>query len=277
MGFFEDVDALGIVEGHVQRVLSLEETKAKAVLSRYKEIRQELRDRLDRARAGSFTAQQTRGVLTQVEAAITAITGSLKKEMKSAAYDAALQGVSDQLTEIKKFESHFQGAVVPINLDVATVAEDTSNFLLNQYDSSLDSYGQDLITQMTTNLTQAALMEMSYGETVQKLGQFFIGEEWKLHRIVRTELHNVYNIGKLNGMDATQEEAIPDLMKTLYHRIDSRTGKDSEYAASKHLIAPLDEPFRYKWKGKERVFMAPPDRPNDRAILIPYRAAWGKL
>src|SRR5206468_1830278 len=122
-------------------------------------------------------------------------------------------GVDDILTELKKFEKQFTGAVVPINVNAQVVAQDTSNFLLNQYDASLDAYGQGLITQMTSAITQSALMEEPYGEMVSKLGNFFMGEEWRLHRIVRTELHNVYNVGKLNGMYDTQEEAIPDLMK----------------------------------------------------------------
>ena len=48
------------------------------------------------------------------------------------------------------------------------------------------------------------------------------------------------------------------------------------YADKKHLVAEIDEPFIYTWKGKRREFMSPPDRPNDRSILVPYREAWGK-
>ncbi len=80
----------------------------------------------------------------------------------------------------------------------------------------------------------------------------------------------------MKGMGEIQDETIPDLQKTLIHPMDLRTGADSQYAASLHLVADIDEPFRYRWKGVEREFMAPPDRPNDRAILVPYRAAWNE-
>ena len=93
--------------------------------------------------------------------------------------------------------------------------------------------------------------------------------------IARTELHNAYNLGKMRGMEETEED-IPDLQKALFHPMDSRTGKDSKYAASKDLVADLDKPFRYKWNGEWREFMNPPDRPNDRSILIPYRKSWEK-
>lgn len=277
MSWFDDVDGIGIIERHIQDVLELEEDQAKRILRRYKEIRQDLRDRLDSVRSNTFTAQQLRGVLAQVEGAISAMTESLKGEMDSAARETATSGINDLISEIRKFDQHFMGAVTPINLNVAILADDTKTFLLNRYQASLDAYGQDLIGQLTQNISNAALMEMPYGQLIQKLGQFFLGEEWKLHRIVRTELHNVYNIGKMNGMEAVQEQYLPDLQKTLIHPMDSRTGEDSKQAARLDLVVDIDEPFRYRWKGEIREFMAPPDRPNDRAILVPYRKSWGAV
>jgi len=70
---------------------------------------------------------------------------------------------------------------------------------------------------------------------------------------------------------------MPDLMKTLMHPIDKRTGDDSKLAARLRLVVPIDEPFVYKWNGETREFMAPPDRPNDRAILVPYSTSWGEI
>lgn len=277
MGFFDEVDSSGVVESHIQKVLKLEDGQAKVVLRRYREIRQELRDRLDATRANTFTAQQLRGVLAQVEGAISAMTSNLKGEMADASELAAMQGIENLLSEMRSFDKMFTGAVVPINLNVALVGEETSNFLLARHDASLDAYGQDLIGQITQQLTNAALQEMGYSDVVSKLGQFFVGEEWKLHRIVRTELHNVYNIGKLNGMGELKDRYIPDMMKTLIHPMDSRTGADSKYAARLNLVVPIDEPFVYKWKGETRSYMAPPDRPNDRSILVPYRKEWGTL
>lgn len=273
--FFDQVDSLGVVESHINQVLKLEDSKGRELLSRYKDVRQELRDRLSATNANTFTAQQMRGVLAQVEGAIGALSSSLKGGMDDASRDLALKGVNDLVSEIEKFDKHFTGAVVPINLNAQVVALDTKNFLLSQYESSIDAYGEDLIRQITTNLTQAALMEMPYGTLIQRLDRFMVGEEWKLQRIARTELHHIYNIGKLNGMtELIDTSVIPDLKKTLIHPMDARTGADSSYAATLNLVAAVDEPFRYRWRGKWRVFMAPPDRPNDRAILVPFRPEW---
>lgn len=274
MGFFDDVDASGIIEGHIQDVLALEDSKAQILLRKYTETRQELRDRLDRARADTFTAQQLRGVLYQVDAAIEAMTINLSTGMKQQARIFALFGVDHGIDELKKFEEMFQGAVVPINIDRILVASETENFLFNKYDSSIQAYSEGIRSMLATNLTNESLMESSYSTVIRKLGAFFQGEEWKLHRIARTEFHNIYNISKMNGFSEIRDKMLPDLMKTLIHPIDKRTGADSKALARQNPIVPIDEPFTQVWQGQTRRYMAPPDRPNDRAILVPYRKTW---
>jgi hypothetical protein len=275
MPFFEEVDSDGIVEQHIQSVLRLEQDQALQILSEYRGIRQQLIDRLSHIPAGTFTSQHLRGVLAQVEGATIAITESLGGAMRDGAEIAARAGVDDLVTELQKFDGMFTGAVTPININAALIAHDTSTLLVSKYQTNLDLYGQGLLTQISNGLFSASLGEASYSEVVGRISQFFTAEEWKLHRIVRTELHGIYNRGKLAGMTDLVEDDIPDLKKTLMHPMDSRTGDDSIYAAQLGLVAEVNEPFVYSWGKKERVFFAPPDRPNDRAIMVPYREEWG--
>ena len=158
-------------------------------------------------------------------------------------------------------------------------AAKTQKFLFNQYDASIDAYNSMLRAKMAQSLTESVVAQDTTGDVIQRLGQVFQGEQWKLEQITRTELHGVYARGKLSGMQELWNEGegtIPDLKKTLFHPMDKRTGKDSIWLNKNNLIVPVDEPFRYKWNGVERVYMAPPDRPNDRSILIPYRDSWQK-
>lgn len=274
--FFDEVDNLGIVENHIQGVLKLEESQAKALLSKYREIRSDLRDRLDSITANTFTAQQMRGVLAQVDGAIAAMNESLKGNIGVGAEKMALKGVEDLLSEIKKFSSAFGTPITPINLNAALVAQDTANFKINQYDASLDAYSEGLRSQITNSITNAAIEQIPMNELTSRMSKFFIGEEWKLTQIARTELHGIYNLGKMNGMAETQDQYLPDLKKTLIHPMDSRTGADSKFVAAKNLIVDIDQPFEYTWKGTRRIYMAPPDRPNDRSILVPYMESWNK-
>lgn len=272
--FFQTVDAMGVVENHIQQVLKLEDSEQRIMLRQYSEIRRDLVDRLARARRGTFTDQHLRGVLAQVEGAIAAMNSHLQGAMIQGSKKAALQGVDHLVKEINVFEEKFTGAVTPINLNAALVANDTAQLLVTRYKTNLDAYGTDLMRQISNGLFSAAIGESNYDEVVGAVGNFFNAEEWKLSRIIRTELHGIYNRGKLRGMQSLVESDQVDLMKTLIHPMDDRTGEDSIYAARKKLIVPISEPFEYKWKGKLRSFMTPPDRPNDRAIMVPYSEDW---
>lgn len=274
--FFEEVDASGVVENHIKTVLKLEDDQAQQILDEYKDVRQELVDRLSSLPRGSFTAQHVRGVLAQVQGAIGALNNRLQTGIVSGAYQAAFQGISDLTKEINVFDKKFTGAVTPINLHAALLAHDTSQFLVTRYKTNLDAYSSEIYRQVSNGIFSATIGEITTDEIVGRVSNFFNGEEWKLHRLVRTELHGVYNRGKFAGMEQLANDGvIDDLKKTLIHPMDNRTGEDSKLAARLALVAEMDQPFVYNWKGVERVFMVPPDRPNDRSVMVPYRDAWG--
>lgn len=276
--FFEDPLVEDVVEGTIQRVESLEEKQQRRLLRIFRNVRQQLQDRLLTIPEGTFTEQQLNVTLVQITAAIEAIKRKLKGEMVDSAEILSVRGVEDLVREIERFSKKFEGSIQPINIDVARIASDSQTFLVNKYDASLDAYGEDLRSQITQNIMNAMIMRDTSQRTVSGLvadvGRFFVGEEWKLNRIVRTEMHNIYNYSKMNGMLNVQETTLPDLKKSLMHPMDKRTGADSKKLARENPVVDIDEPFRFKWKGQERVFMFPPDRPNDRAILVPFRETW---
>lgn len=276
--FFDQVDGTGVIEDHIQEVLGLEKSEADSILSSYRAVRHELVDRLSRFPATSFSAQHLRGVLGQVQGAIDALTEQAAPSMVDSAYRIARKGIDHLTKEINLFDDQFTGAVTPINLNSALAARDVSNLLVDKYKTNLEDYGSGLMTQITNGLFNASLGASNYSQVVGEISKFFTADEWKLHRIVRTELHNIYNVGKIKGMNQlVEDDTIPDLMKTLMHPMDSRTGDDSKYAAKLRMVVGVNEPFVYAWGGKIREFMGPPDRPNDRAILVPYREAWGSV
>ena len=274
MSFYDDADSTGIVEDHIQAVLKLSDAHELRFQSQYQEIRNELIDRLSRLPPGSFTAQHVRGVLAQINGAIEAMNKHLSGSTLEAAYEAGVEANKDLIREIRVFDKQFTGAVTPINLDAEMVAQDTANFLVTKFDTNLSAYGNDLMTQITNGLFSAAIGETSMEEVVGRVGQFFVAEQWKLRRIVRTEMMNCSNMAKTNGLiELRDSDQVPDLKKTLFNVMDDRTADDSKYVDSLHLVVPVDEPFRYKWRGEWREFWTS-DRPNDRGIVLPYRDAW---
>mgnify|MGYP000579516427 CR=1 FL=1 len=281
MPFFDSVDEDATVEGHAKAVQKLQKSQAQALIDDYKAARLDLIDRLSRAPYSSFTAQQLRGVLAQVNVSIAVMSDSIKGNMRQGSIESAMKGVEHLQTEIRKFSSKFTGAVVPINLNAVKVASDTSNFLFNNYETSMQKYDADVRARIARGLTQAAIEQLPYEQIVAKVGKFFQGTEWELQRVVRTELHHTYALGKFNAMKEVRREVLPDLKKALYHPMDSRTGQDSIELAERNPILPMDKPFVQNYRATPKskvqrfVFMVPPNRPNDRAILIPYRDAWG--
>jgi hypothetical protein len=274
--FVDNSQVEGIILSHVGQIRKLEDDQAEKILKLYQNARRSMRDRLDTVAPGTFTAQRLAGALAQVDAGIAEMQRSLSGGMRDYAPSMAELGVEHLVNELKGFESELTGAVVPISLDTVSVAADASNFLFNRYDSSMEAYSSSIRSMFAQQLTQAAIEEISMGEVVQRIGQFFMAEEWRLTRLVRTELMGLYSFGKLRGMQRARDGSIPDLMKTLYHPMDKRTGEDSKRLNRNNPVVPIDEPFVENSTGKTVTYMYPPNRPNDRAIMIPYRPGWDK-
>lgn len=283
--FFSTVDSMDLLEKQTQEVLALEEAQAKKLLAVYNRVASKLRYRLARLPEDRYSAQQVRVVLVQVEIAIRALESELQEANREAIVKIGGRGVEHLVKEINAFSDMFRGSVRPVPLDPLLASLETDNLLFNQYDASLATYSQDLRTRFATALQNSFAMGHTQEQAISAadrdtaIGQFFDGEEWRLRRIVRTEMHNIYSVAKLQGMQNVEKEFVPGMMKTLYHPLDSRTADDSLYAMKLNLVVPLDQPFEYTYRPKKgkpihRIFMQPPDRPNDRSIMIPYHPNW---
>lgn len=306
MGAFdENVDTLSLVEDHARAVYSLEDAKAEKIVEVYGRVAKKLRARLRNAPKDSFTAQQIRVTLVQLEGAIQAIKKDLMSEVDGAAELFAQKGIAQLIAEIELFNSEFEGAIQPIDLDLVQIAVDVKSRLINNFEASVDAYSKSLRQTISDGLMGMVVErvgpEVMYQRLIEDdaIGKFFDGEAWKVRRIVRTELHGMYNGAKVEALSRYGEDE-PGIRKTLYIPMDARTAEDSQWVLGEisagrvrgthggiaREFRPLpDDPFFYTWvprdeKGKRtgkkylRTFQSPPDRPNDRSILIPYHPSW---
>lgn len=283
--FFTLPKITDLMEEHADAVDGLNEKESERILKAYGRVRQQLRDRLDTAGTGTFTAQRARSTLLQVEAALKRMGDDLLSGMQDAAQNMGELSIDQLVTETETWDDYFLGAVSPIDLDAARIVTDSTNLLINQYQASIDAYSSGVRAKIAQGLSDGVIGGQTTGEMMQAIGKTLLGEEWRLRRVVRTELQGVHAKSKLLGMQDMQDD-IPDLMKSLYNPKDKRTANDSLYVqdridlGDRRLIVKIDEKFSYRWprgpKGKLREYSAPPDRPNDRSILIPYRKAWSK-
>jgi hypothetical protein len=283
--FDDGVDALGIAEEHAERVLSLEEEQEQRLVAVYRKVAANLRARLRSYPKDTFTAQRMRSVLLQLEAAIRAFEQDLSDTAKLGAQLMAERGTRDLVRELNKHNDYFHGTMAHLDVEQHLAATEMTKRLINNYDVSIKTYSTALRHSISTQLQNLFIEGISPEEIHTRMierdgiANFFEGEAWRLRRIVRTELHGIYGQGKLSTL-ADIAETEPALRKTLFHPKDSRTADDSLYAESLNLRPKVTDPFVYVWQEKKggkryrRVFMSPPDRPNDRAILIPYHPSW---
>lgn len=276
--FFEDEEVMDLLSHHSEKLMALQEREAKRIMRSYKRVRQDLRDRLDvldsKEQGETYSAHRVRSALTQVEMALRQMEMDLVGDLGASSREVSERGIQDLITELESWNKHYMGAIIPIDLDSVRVAEKASEMLFNRHDASIKAYTAFQRQEFQRGLTDAIISQKPYSEVVSDIGRYMMAEEWRLERLVRTELHNVYSQGKMAGMNELQETSMPDLKKTLFHPMDKRTGKDSKRLAQNNPVVGINEYFIEDSTGKVREYLAPPNRPNDRAILVPFRESW---
>lgn len=293
--FLDGLDAVGVIEDNAQKLMSLQDDEAEKLVAVYRRVRNQLREKLFRLaatdRQGTFTAQQHRVALFQLETSLRSLEGDLFGRISDTSELMATEGVSDLVMESDALSEYFTGSIQPLNIDATLVAADTSNALINNFEGSIANYGLNLRQKISQGLADMVAVPTPLQEVVDTINKFFDGEEWQVWRIARTELHNIYSTAKLNGIRQAAGD-VPQMKKTLFHPKDSRTASDSMFLIKhwRRMIKAPNEPFDYWWSSKgggsfegpgdstskwyHRVFQNPPDRPNDRAILVPYQDSW---
>lgn len=276
--FWEELTGIKILERNVARLEGLELNQVRKFIKIFKQARKELVNRLLITPDNTYTEAKLETALSQIDQALIALEQRLKPELSFGFETLHEQGVEDAGKEINRFEKHFNGVTGLIPIDPLIEATDPENFLFNQFQVSVNTYSLDLRKEFQRVLGQSLLQQKTWTQAVNDMENVFAANEYKLARIVRTELHQIYNVSKLNGFKRIQTDYLPDVRKTLYHPMDIRTAEDSKTAAQKNLIVDLDKPFVYTFKQGDkditRRFMTPPDRPNDRSILLPYRSSY---
>lgn len=263
-----------IVERHIRRLLGLEDTQAKVILKQYVEAFKQLKAKLLATPTNTFTEARLESTLKQISVFIEALNKNISDEINQSSLFSFEQGVEDSVSEINKFEKQYTGSTFTVPLDPILNSVDKRTYLVNQFKTSMFSYNQEARSDIQQVLTQGLIQGKTFTQVVNDIGRTFEGSTWKANRIVRTEMHNIYNISKMDGMEKIKEKHLPDLKKMLVHAMDNRTAKDSKVLAAQNPIVDIDKPFVFTYQGEKRVFMNPPDRPNDRAIMIPVRESY---
>lgn len=137
--------------------------------------------------------------------------------------------------------------------------------------SVLDRYSMQTIGDFESILRTGLVTRKPWGDIrdeIRNASPFLQGApaSWA-ERIVRTEVMGAYNRANWEVIRAADEQ-LGDMVKILSAVFDSRTGWDS-YQVHGQIRMP-DEAF--EWAGG--YYQHPPNRPNDREVVIPHRLSW---
>ncbi len=128
--------------------------------------------------------------------------------------------------------------------------------------------------------------EATMGQAISAIGEELDQQWWRVERLVRTEVSGAFNrahaagIEALHGADSAMRMRWTEHVDDLTHTpMDARVGKDSLVLhgqvalPGKMFHMPNDSRTPKGMAGKS--WASPPNRPNDRAVLLPWKAGWG--
>jgi hypothetical protein len=143
---------------------------------------------------------------------------------------------------------------------------------------------------VNTQVNEAVRLAVQRGARPSEIGEVaqatIDASWWRVERLVRTETAYAFN-AVADATVAKLATQYPDVRKRWTERVDDRTGKplDNRVAVDSLVLhgqlakpgglftmpaVPLAPP---KMVGRAWAF--PPNRPNDRAVVLPWRPGWG--
>ena len=232
----------------------------------------------------SFSYVQLRVLLHHVREVLRPLQSGMKTVLTSNAKTIAEASASGALQYLKAAEKKFTGINKPLATPEAMILDASVDAargsLLRRIASDPDHPGQPgvlarysagVLSDFEKTLQLRVLAQTPWGNVRDKLVEqspFLQGKpaHWA-ERIARNECMFVANVANHTAIEQAAEQ-FDDMVKILFCPMDSRTGSDS--IAVHGQVRRISQPFD-TWFGPR---MNPPDRPNDRATVLPARLSW---
>ncbi len=257
--------------------------------------------RLPGRKGSTFTAHQYRLYLGQLRQGLAVLTKRMAEGLGDISKDAQTEALRGLITDVTRLERTFTGA------EVVLPVEDVGRFrgviggvresMLRSQATSAARYGAHLISKMEDQLGLSLATGEDLGSTIDRIMNTAGTEWWKAERVARTELIWSFNATHHSGLKETARE-LPDMMMRWSEHISDTTGRalddrvDGGRIEDSHAmhgqVVPVGGVFKFpstmpnggpiprtlhRFSGKS--WAHPPNRPNDRAVLAPYRPHWG--
>jgi len=286
-----------VMEEHRQRLLRLSMRRGVFPLSRmYHEAAIEQEAKL-RAQLGSgantFTTHQMRFVLAQITDGQATLSAKMAAELGSVTREAQKEAVSGLLKDVGRLEKKFTGATIELPLEEASrfygIIDKRKTSLLRMHQSSMAKHGAQTVKAVERELAMSLLTGENQDQAIGRVLPAIEGEWWQAERIVRTEVAHAYNASHRDAIEDTARDV--GGMKMQWEEMvdedgnpyDDRVAIDSlamhgQVAGVGEMFymppaTPKGEAIPESLQGQEWAF--PPNRPNDRAVVSPWKRDWG--
>lgn len=255
----------------------------------------ELGRRLSRvARPGTMTAGQARALMSQARAAGADISRRLAGALGDASLEAQREALEALASDIAKLEREFTGATVDLPIEEAArfrgLIDKRRTSLMRAHKTSMARYGAHVVKKVEDQISRSLLAGETGREAVARVAKAADVEWWAAERVVRTEIAWAQNAAHADGIGESAQELSGLMMRwsehvddATYEPFDDRVGVDS--VAMHGQLAKPGGVFTMPpttARGREvpdalvgESWGHPPNRPNDRAVLSPWRPGWG--
>jgi len=262
------------IDANRERVERLNAATKRQLVRQLVALEGELRERLDQlqreGRGDTWTASDTEATLLQVRELLGSQGRAFRELLAANGARAWELGGKSALDVLRHFEGKAGAPIRPLAIGAAVAAQDP---LLGRYEASVARWGQRTIGRIAEQLQRGLLVGETFDQMKRRLtgergGGVLVQSAGDAARIVRTEGMAAYAQGTQEEIVAQKAKRFPDLMRRLIETFDARTAADSRVAHGQ--VRDVNEPFT---DGKH-TYLTPPGRPNDRAVIIPWRKEW---
>jgi len=301
--------ALTFQQASIEHITKLTRLINRGGVARVKKVYDQAQAELERKLARSigsgsspFTIHQHRALLAQVRQGQMHIARKMGVASSQATIDTQKDALGGLVGTIKRFEKK-HGADAPIlPLEEASkfagVLDKRKTSLLKQNATSMAKYGAGVVQKMEGQLSLSLATGETAFEAMDRVAATADTEFWRAERIVRTEQAWAFNATIRDGIAATAEAVGGDLYMRWTEMVDDdsleplddRVSADS--IALHGQVARPGEQFTMPSSargleirnrfGRSRVdpdmigqgWDHPPNRPNDRSSVLPWRPGW---
>lgn len=229
-----------------------------------------------RSRKGALTSADRSALQASVRASTPRLSTAVGSELRAGARTAAAESLQSLNAALRSM-----GVRTMTDMQIRAIVAKRAKMLADAQSKTMASVARDITANLQKKILESRADTVS--ELLAELDEYGAAEEWRIARLANTETSYAYNIVRADAIDAMDfQQRWTELVDDASGQpLDNRVGEDSlimhgQLADAEGLFTmPEDEAEMAGGYMAGESWSCPPNRPNDRAILMPWAKGWG--